>query len=180
MTDERPPDTPMGPRPEQSPPTWGPKMRVDLLSDHFTRHARSHTPEALGRAAVEAGYTQEEVAAAIASVEARLTAAEASAPKRSIAQRVILAAYLLTYIAFGIVFLGRPFSYGAGAIAFTILTLVLGLALLLSVLWARRRTWKDQGTGLSFASILAVPFVLLVLVAGSCIWTTYPMINPTT
>ena len=77
-------------------------------------------------------------------------------------------------------FLTRPYNYGTGVIALMILTPVLAVALLLSVLWARRRKWKDQGAGLSFASILAVPVVLLVLVAGSCLATTYPYINPTT
>jgi hypothetical protein len=182
MSDTPPPGTPptdesTGPRPPWDAAAFQPNDRVRVLAQHFHLHSRTHTPEALGRAALGAGYSQVEVAAAIASVEARLASAEASAPTRSTAKRAILAAYGLTYLVFAIVFLTQPFSYGAGVIALVILTVVLGLALGLSALWYRRRRWLDEGAGLKVGAILSLPVVLLVIVAGTCAWTTFPSLN---
>jgi cation transport ATPase len=165
---------PAGPRPMQSPPGWSPAARVAILTDHFAANARSHTPEALGRAALEAGYTQEDVTAAIAAADARLTAAEASAPTRRLAQRTILAAYVVTYLLFAMVFLSQRFSYGIGPIALVILTVVMLVALGVSALWARRGTWSERGGSLDVGAILSVPIILLVLVAGTCAVTTFP------
>ena len=113
MTDTQPPETPpseesAGPRPFWEASALHPKDHVRVLAEHFLRHRRTHTAEALGRAALEAGYSHEEVVAAINSVDAGLAASEASAPTRKTAQRAILAAYGLTYLLFAIVFLTRP------------------------------------------------------------------------
>jgi hypothetical protein len=175
MTDAQPPGR-TGPRPAWE-STIRPEVRRQMLADHFMANVGSHTPEALGRTALAAGYTQEEVDAAIASLGPRLAAAEASAPTRKIAQQTILALYALTYLLFAIVFLTQSFSYGIGVIALIILTGVLGLALGLSALWARRRTWRERGASVSIAAILSLPIVLLVLVAGTCAYTTFPGIR---
>ena len=182
MTDAQPPETPPGGEPAGPRPFWEasalhPKDHVRILAEHFLRHRRTHTAEALGRAALEAGYSHEEVVAAINSVDAGLAAAEASAPTRKTAQRAILAAYGLTYLVFAIVFLTQPFSYGIGVIALIILTGVLGLALGLSALWARRRAWRERGASVSIGAILSLPVILLVLVAGTCAFTTFPSIR---
>lgn len=182
MTDAQPPETPppangpTGPRPPFG-SVLHPDDRARLLANHFRTYAGTHTTEALGRAAMAAGYSHEEVLAAIARVEGSFAAAEASAPKRALAQRAILAAYGLTYLVFAIVFLTQPFSYGVGVVALIILTGVLGLALGLSALWARRRTWRERGASVSIGAILSLPVVLLVLVAGTCAFSTFPSIR---
>lgn len=180
--DARPPETPpaeaTGPRPAWEASALPPKEHVRVLAEHFLRYRRTHTAEALGRAALGAGYSQEEVVAAIHAVDAGLASAEASAPRRATAQRAILAAYGLTYLVFAFVFLTQPFSYGIGVIALIILTGVLGLALGLSALWARRGTWREQGASVSIAAILSLPVILLVLVAGTCALSTFPSIRP--
>jgi len=164
------------PKPVQRPPTWGPTERVMLLTQHFVTHAQRFTPEALSRAALEAGYTPEDVQAALASADARLRAAEASAPARSRAQRAILAAYGITYVLFALVFLTQQF-YGSGPIFLFILTFSMLLALGLSALWARRGTWTERGASASVGAILSVPIILLVLVAGTCAVTTFPFVG---
>ena len=183
MSETQPPaappgDEPTGPRPSWDASTLRSEDHGRVLEEHFLRNSRTHTPEALSRAAIGAGYSQDEVAAAIARTEVRLASAEASAPTRATAQRAILAAYGLTYLVFAIVFLTQPFMYGAGVIALVILTVVLLLALGLSALWARRPRWRERGGSLTLTSILSLPIVLLVLVAGTCAWSTFPsMLN---
>jgi len=164
------------PRPPQRPESWTPAARVAVLTEHFVANARGHTPEALGRAALGAGYTQEDVQAALAAADARLTAAEASAPTRAKAQRMILVAYLLTYLVFAIVFLTQQF-YGAGPVFLGILTFSMLVALGLSALWARRSKWIERGAGAGIGAILSVPIILLVLVAGTCVVSTFPFIG---
>jgi hypothetical protein len=181
MSEAQPPGTPpadgpAGPRPSWEASALRPEDHVRVLAEHFLHHRNTHTAEALGRAAMGAGYTHDEVVAAIGSVEKSLAAQEASAPRRSLAQRAILAAYGLTYAAFAIVFLGQQ-SISYGQIALAILTVVLGLALLISILWARRRAWREGGAGVSIAMILSLPIVLLVLVAGTCAVTTFPSMH---
>jgi hypothetical protein len=181
MTDAPPPQSPLpsatAPRPPNRPETWSPAARVAVLTEHFVANARRHTPEALAQAALGAGYTQEDVQAAFTAADVRITAAEASAPTRARAQRMILVAYLLTYVVFAIVFLSQPFAIGVGPIALGILTFVMLVALGLSALWARRSKWTDQGAGATVGAILSVPIILLLLVAGTCAFTTFPSIG---
>jgi hypothetical protein len=179
MSESQPPETPpadesTGPRPPFG-SVLRPEDRARLLANHFRTYAGTHTTESLGRAAMAAGYSHEEVLAAIARVEASFAAAEASAPKRALAQRAILAAYGVTYLVLAVALLTQRNAYGYGSIALFILTVVLGLALLLSMLWARRSRWVDQGTSVNIAVILSLPVILLVLVAGSCVVTTFPL-----
>jgi hypothetical protein len=175
---QRPPQTPpssesTAPRPI-APQRWSPADRVTILTDHFVANARSHTPDALGRSALEAGYTQEDVTTAIVAADARLTAAENSALARTTAQRTILAMYVMTYLAFAFLLLSQEF-YGYGAILLTILTVAMLLALGLSALWVRRGAWREPGA--SVGAILSVPIILLLLVAGPCAYTTFPSIG---
>ena len=181
MTGVQPPELPSpdgstGPRPSRDASALPPQDHVRILAEHFLRYRRTHTAEALGREALKAGYSQEEVVAAINAVDAGLASVEASAPKRRTAQRAILAAYGLTYLVFAIVFLTQTFSNGLGVIALIILTGVLGLALGLSSMWARRGAWRQRGASVNIAAILSLPVVLLVLVAGTCAVTTFPSI----
>ena len=181
MSESQPPGTPpgpgpTGPGPRVDPAAVRPEDRQRTLEEHFLSHSRTHTQDALARAAIGAGYSQEEVSAAMAGAERRLAAAEASAPTRATAQRAILAVYGLTYLVFAVVFLTQNTS-GVGVYALIILTGVLGLALGLSSMWARRRAWREGGASVSIAAILSVPLVLLVLVAGTCAVTTFPSIH---
>ena len=179
MTGSQPPETPpadgsTGPRPAWEASVLPSTEHVRVLAEHFLRYRRTHTAEALGRAALTAGYSQEEIVAAINRVEAGLAAIEASAPKRALAQRAILAAYGLTYLVLAVALLNQANLYGFGAIAVFILTPVLGLALLISMVWARWSGWARRGASVNIAVILSLPVILLVLVAGSCVVTTFP------
>ena len=180
MTEAQPPEMPSpeepGPRPSREAAALPPADHVRVLTEHFLRYRRTHTAEALGRAALGAGYNQEEVVAAINAVDAGLASVEASAPRRATAQRAILAAYGVTYLVFALVFLTQTFSSGFGVIALIILTGALGLALGLSSMWTRRGAWRQRGASVSIAAILSLPVVLLVLVAGTCAVTTFPSI----
>jgi hypothetical protein len=181
MSETQPPGTSSpagstGSRPQWDPAAASPGDRQRTLEEHFLRHSRTHTPDALARAALDAGYSQDEVSAAMAGAQRSLAAADASAPTRARATRAILAAYGLTYLVFAIVFLTQPLSFGGGVIALVILTVVLLLALGMSALWARRPRWRERGASLTVTSILSLPIVLLILVAGTCAVTTFPAI----
>ncbi|HKG56883.1 MAG TPA: hypothetical protein VKA85_06530 [Candidatus Limnocylindrales bacterium] len=177
MTDgDHPGGAPEPPARAPEPPaadSAGPRSQ-QVIADYYWRHRDSFTPAALRASVVRAGYSEADADAARLLVDKHLAAESASAPTLARARRTILVAYVVTYVAFAIVFLLAPSSYGSGQIALMILTVVLGIALAISLAWARRSRWKTQGTSLGLGVVLSVPIVLLVLVAGSCAWTTFP------
>lgn len=78
------------------------------------------------------------------------------------------------YATFVAAFLTVAYRLGAGIIAIIILSLVLLVALSISLAWVdRRRLAADQVQGAMLA-LLAVPFVLLFAVAGLCVAGTTP------
>ena len=83
-------------------------------------------------------------------------------------------AYGLVYAAFFVAFLGYENRYGAATISLIVLTIVLGMALLISIRWVRGRRPTPEQLQDGMFTMLVLPLVLLVSVAGLCIATTQP------
>jgi uncharacterized membrane-anchored protein len=164
-----PPDKPI----EAS--AWaGPGQRIAALSDYFVAHAERFTPEALREAAAESGFATDEIDEAYRRAIERQRADESVRPIRQRARRIVLAAYGLVYLAFAVLFLTSSNRYGGGVIALIILTIVLGIALLISVTWVNRRRPTAQQLEGALLTMLAVPLVVLVAVAGLCVASASP------
>jgi len=163
-------------RKPKDPATWigATSDRVASLSEYFQAGAERYTPEALRQAASEAGFSQGEIDEAYGRTTKRQRDEELSRPLRTRAQWIVLAAFGLVYAVFFVAFLGYDDRYAAGTISLIILTVVLGVALLISIQWVRgRRPSAEQLQGAMF-TMLVLPLVLLVSVAGLCIATTQP------
>jgi cation transport ATPase len=150
--------------------TSDPSDRIRKLTEYFADNQASMTHEALGRQASAKGYSEDEIEAASAAAEAR-RAPDAAA--RSRAKRVILGLYLVTYLVLTAGMLLSSQLYGLAPIAAIILAGVLALALAISLAWIRRRH-LDAGHDGAMATLVALPLVLLVGVAGLCLYTTGP------
>lgn len=146
------------------------------LEAYFTTNRHGYTDEALAASARASGYSPAAIATALAAAKT----AEISAPVLARARLIVLASYLLVYAALVVGMLTNPSgnSYGAGSIGTVVLTVTLGLAWLISVVWMRRRGRKIQVGGSGLTAVLALPVVLLLVVAGSCIATGLPIPKP--
>jgi hypothetical protein len=146
--------------------------RVASLSEYFLAGGERYTPEALRQAASEAGFTPQEIDEAFGRATRRQRDEEVAAPIRSRARTIVLAAYGLVYAALFVAFLGYDNRYGVATISLIVLTIVLAFALLMSVRWVRgRRPSAEQLQG-ALLTMLSLPLVLLVSVAGLCMATT--------
>lgn len=150
--------------------TSDPGDRVRKLTEYFADNQASMTHEALGRQASAKGYSESEIEAASAAAEAR-RAPDAAARGR--ARRVILGLYLVTYLVLSAGMLMSNAFYGVAPIGILILAGVLAIALAISLAWIRRRH-LDVGHDGAMATLVAVPLVLLVGVAGFCLYATAP------
>jgi hypothetical protein len=139
--------------------------RVDALARYLGSHAGQFTPEALRQAAIDAGYTPDEIEQAAD----RARRAAAIRPIRARAQWIVLGAYALVWVLFASVYLTRDYSYGMGSVLQGILTISLLIALGLSLLWLRWRRPDPSTVGRATAVFLALPVILLVGVAGLCL-----------
>ena len=146
-----------------------PAQRQVRLVGHFDSNRGKFTVEALRASALEAGYAADEIEAAIHLAEVRDAERQASAPIRSSARMAILLAYGIVWILFAVVYLGRPFAYGAGPIAQLILTIALGIGLAISLLIIRSGRPDPGRRTRAMGLLLAVPVILLVGVAGLCL-----------
>jgi hypothetical protein len=139
--------------------------RVDALARYLGSHEGQFTPEALRQAAIDAGYTPDEIEQAAD----RVRRAAAIRPIRARAQWIVLGAYALVWVLFASVYLTRDYSYGMGSVLQGILTISLLIALGLSLLWLRWRRPDPSTVGRATAVFLALPVILLVGVAGLCL-----------
>jgi len=168
-----------GPPEEQKPKdpaTWIGETndRVASLSEYFLAGAERYTPAALRQAASEAGFSAAEIDDAYARATSRQRDEELARPLRRRARWVVLAAYGLVYAVFFVAFLGYENRYGAATISLIVLTVVLGVALLISIQWVRGRRPTAERLQGAMVTMLSLPLVLLVSVAGLCIATTRP------
>ena len=168
-------EPPEGRKPKD-PATWiGPTSdRVASLSEYFQAGAERYTPAALRQAASEAGFSEAEIDEAYGRATKRQRDEELSRPLRRRARWTVLALYGLVYAVFFVAFLGYDNMYGTATIALIVLTVVLGTALLISILWVRGRHPSAEQLQDGMFTMLSLPLVLLVSVAGLCIATTQP------
>jgi hypothetical protein len=144
-------------------PVEAQRDRVDSLARYIGSHAGQFTTEALRQAAIDAGYTPDEIEQA----SARATAAAAVAPIRAQARWIVLGAYALVWLLFAFVYLNSDYAFGP--VYQGILTVSLLIALGLSLLWLRWRRPDPSAVGRATAVFLALPVILLVGVAGLCL-----------
>jgi hypothetical protein len=142
-----------------------PEAHGAALDAYLAQHGERFTPAALREAAIAAGYTADEVDAAMARQRDR----HALQPIRTRARVIVLAAYGLVWLAFAAVYLARPTGYGTGPLLQMILSIALIVALLPSLLWVARYRTDPTRTGRALVALLVVPVVLLVGVAGLCL-----------
>jgi hypothetical protein len=136
---------------------------AQTVSEYVDANFDRYTADALVAVALAAGYPEADVRSAIEAARARRQATEPGIPAR----RIVIGAYLITYLAL-LVGLYWPGASAApfGALAAIILSVVLGLAFLISL------GWLAMALPSSLVGLLSVPLVLLVLVGGSCIATS--------
>lgn len=140
------------------------------LALYLEANRRKFTDEALAAKALEAGYSQDEINRATE----QLRSVESATPVRKRARQVVLAAYLATYAALVAGMLLNPSTYGAAPIGIGVLTAVLGVALAIALALVRSARPR-AATQLALAGVLAVPVILLVVVAGLCVATGLPI-----
>jgi hypothetical protein len=152
------------------------ESRIDRLTAYLVEHGDRFTPEALRAAAADAGYTPDEIETAEDLVATRRRVAEAARPLRMRARLIVLAAYSLVYAVLAWALLSAPnLDYlGTGEAALVVLTIVLGIALLISIAWVNRRGRTPARLEGALLAMLVAPLILLGGVAGLCVVTTRP------
>jgi len=148
------------------------------LENYLWSNRDRFTAEALAHAARSAGYTDEEIGAAANNVERRRVVE----PVKARARRYVVTGYAITFLVFAVAFL-RPsntqaayYYRGSGPIALGILGSMLVITLLLALAWVGGQHPRAERAEAALGVMLAVPFVLLILVAGLCVATTGPLI----
>jgi hypothetical protein len=176
---ERPATASEGRPPPEQPtatPTVSREDQVSALARYLVSNRGTFTEEALAASARSSGYAEDVVADAIDRARADAT----SPPTTQRARRWILAAYLATFavLTTGMFVSESARRYGGHIVATFILAAALGFALLISLLWLRSQGRAVDGAPAGMVTVLAVPIVLLVVVAGLCIGTGLPIPRP--
>lgn len=181
MTD--PSDQGAAPVPRRQASSFEASFRPGMLQDYLWSNRKRFTDTALANAALAAGYSTEEITAAAAAVAQRGVDEAAAKPVKARARRLVLAAYGITFLLFAIAFLRptpSPSMYVGGGGLLTILAVAMLIAVALGLAWvASRHPTAERAEG-ALGLMLAVPFVLLILVAGLCVATTSSVIFPQT
>jgi hypothetical protein len=141
-----------------------PSEALPAVAEYVERNIDRYTRDALLAAALAAGYTEADVKRAIDSTAAR----RRPEPDVRRVRSIVIGAYLVTYLILAAGLLTSPTTTigSFGGLAVVILTILLGLALLMSLGWLAM-DWVS-----SFVGLISVPLVLLVLVGGACVATT--------
>ena len=178
-----PPASPTAPPPRVPEPDAQPNFRSFGLQTYLWSNRDRYTDDALANAARAAGYTEDEIASAARIVATRRADDLAVRPVKARARRYVLAAYAITFLVFAVAFL-RPtgvqpnlyYYRGAGPIALAVLGFMLVISVLLALAWVAGQHPKAERAEAAFGVMLALPFVLLVIVAGLCVATTGSLI----
>lgn len=143
------------------------------LRAYLEKYHGRFTDEALTDSLVKAGYPAEAVKDGFLYVAER----EASAPARGRARRIVIALYLLGYVALVVgMFAGRGYFAGVAAIfGSAILTFVLGIAFLIALDWVGRRRVEISNLGGALPVLVSLPVVLWLVVTGLCVATGAPL-----
>ena len=146
--------------------------QVSALVRYLQANGRKFTEAVLLDKARAEGYAGD----VIEEARGRWRALESAAPTSRQARRWTLVAYLATFglLAAGMLAGGNG-SYGAGYIGTVILAVTLALALAISLGWLRSQGRKVSAPGTGLLTLLSIPIVLLVVVAGACLATGLPI-----
>jgi hypothetical protein len=166
------PDSPP-PNPPGSSPRDGSDPPSPALVDYLRANRGWVTDEALAEAARRAGHTSE----AIAQAMAQIRAADISVPARTRARAVVVVAYLLTYgVLVVAMFSAARTSYiDAAGLGTFFLSITLGIALLISLVLVGRSRAGGTNMVLAVTSIVVLPMIMLVVIAGLCVGTGLPV-----
>jgi hypothetical protein len=161
------------PTPGGTPPDAAAPRDLTALNAYVTQYYGKYTDAALIDHLMGVGHQRADIEAAIRSA----AAADRVGPVNARAKMIVRLGYLITYalLVAGMLFSSRAFDYGAGVIGTIVLTVVLGVAFLISAGWLGWRGSRDRGTAPGMLAMLAIPLVLLVLVAGACLATGLPL-----
>lgn len=147
---------------------------VDRAVAWLAEYQGRYTDEALGAALQAQGYTAREIEAARAWA-ARAATGEGPAPAgtdlRGRATRILVVAFLGTWAVLSLLAETR-WGGGAGVIVGVILGVALGVVLLPSLFVIRNSGRLRRGVEGAMVAILALPFLLLFIIAGACVSTT--------
>lgn len=156
----------------EAPATRDGESSAEVLAGYFRANQDAYTPDALSRAARQAGYTDAAIADAIQSIR-RQSARAAATPR---ARALVAAIYGVTFAGFAVLFLSKPsaLQYGWG-IAAVILGVTLGLALAFSMRSIGRSSPRAATVGGALAAMVVTPLVLLLVLTGLCAFTTMPV-----
>jgi len=130
-----------------------------------------------------AGYGELEVRAAIQARQAELDAAlPPGSDLRRRASTILIVAFLGTWLVItiaSIVGKADSYMYGAQWISAGVLAFLLLIILVPSLALVQRSGRLKRGSYGALAAVLAIPFVFLVIVAGTCVALTDPfMVEP--
>jgi hypothetical protein len=143
--------------------------RIEALGEYFFAHGDRFTPEALRRAAADAGFSPEEIEAAADRATARQRTDDVARPLRRQARWIVIGAYGIVWVLFAAVYLTQPVLYNAGLFFQGVLTVALLIALALSLAWLRRRRPDPGNAWRAMVVFLVVPVILLIGIAGLCL-----------
>ena len=165
-----------GGTPPAEPPAEPPARDLTALNAYVAQYYGRYTDAALIDHLMSVGNQRADIEAALRTA----AAADRVGPVNARAKTIVRLLYLVTYglLVFGMLTSSRGFDYGAGLIGTIVLTIVLGIAFLIARGWLGWRGSRDRASAPGLISLLAIPLVLLVLVAGSCLATGMPL--PTT
>jgi len=168
------------PAPEgRLPPVPAPPMAAvdnrEILYLYFLRNENSYTKEALQAAAETAGHAPDDIAAAWERSQVGVAGKTSSTRFVNAARLIVVGLYLGTFLllVFGTDISERTYTIGPPILG--VLMLFLGL---LSLVLVGRTRMVSKEPLLALAGMLAVPFVMLVIVAGLCLSTTTPTFLP--
>jgi hypothetical protein len=123
-----------------------------------------------------AGYGADVVGAAVAARQADLDAAlPPGSDQRRTAAALLIVAFFGTWAALSFLLMqphANGGSYGFGQAAAMVLGVILALILLVSLIGVAASGRLRRGVAGAMAVVLAVPFILLVIVAGLCVVST--------
>lgn len=128
-----------------------------------------YTPEVLTANLRDAGYTDAEIAAA--RVEAATAPPPVAQDLRAKAAAILIVAFLGVWVVFAFLLM-RNDEAGYGSLSAIILAAVLGTVGLISLAAIAANGRLRRGAEGALAAVLAIPFVVLVIVAGLCVLTT--------
>ncbi len=160
------------PGPGGTPPAGGASPDLTALNGYVAQYYGRYTDAALTDHLMRVGHQRADIEAALRTA----AAADRVGPVNARARMTVRLLYLVTYglLVAGMLTNSGSGSYGAGAIGSIVLTVVLGLAFLIAVVWLRWRGSRNRAVASGMIAMLSVPLVLLVLVAGTCLATGLP------